>query len=77
VRFNFEALFALSALVLIWSLFSPIWLPLVSWAVSFLLPVFWFVGKVLLALGSLLVLGLAVVAISVLLGGTIPSTRGF
>jgi hypothetical protein len=77
VRLNFAALVALSALVFIWTVLSPIWLPLVAWVVSFLLPVFGFVCKVLLVLTSLLIFGFALAVISLLLGGTIPSSRGF
>ncbi|MGB9072889.1 MAG: hypothetical protein WCC22_09470 [Terriglobales bacterium] len=77
VKPNFAALFALSVVVFIWSVLSPIWLPLVAWVVSFLLPVFWFVCEVLLVLASLLIFGLVLAVISLLMGGTIPSSRGF
>jgi len=74
---NFGALFALSLAVFIWSVLSPIWLPLVAWLVSFLLPVVWFVCKALLVIGSFLICGFALAAISLLLSGTIPSSKGF
>jgi len=75
VKPNFAALFALSLVVFIWVELSPIWLPPVSWLISFLAPIFWFLCKVFVALAGVLLGGFALAVLGLSLGGTIPSSR--
>ena len=72
---NFAVLFVLALLGFIWFKLSPIWLPPVSWLISFLAPVFWFLcGIFVVVAGALLGAFLLAVA-ALVLGGTIPSLR--
>jgi len=72
VRLNFAALFALFAIIFIWVVLRPIWLPLVTWTVSFLLPIFGIVCLALLVFASVLIFGFALAVIGLLLGGRLP-----
>ncbi|MGA3193978.1 MAG: hypothetical protein ABSD39_03155 [Terriglobales bacterium] len=72
---NFGVLFVLALLAFIWTKLSPLWWPVLSWAVSFFVPVFVFL---ILLCGLFVVVGgvfmalCAVAAFGMLLGGTIP-----
>jgi hypothetical protein len=74
-RPNFAAWFVLSVVVFIWFELTPIWLPPVSWLISFLAPIFWFFCEVVVALAGVLLGGLGLAMVGLLLGGSIPSSR--
>ncbi|HUM05325.1 MAG TPA: hypothetical protein VLT90_07680 [Terriglobales bacterium] len=70
---NWAALVVLGALVLIWYLLSPIWMPLLSLLGVLLEPVLVALGYVFLALAATFLCGFTLAAVGMLLGGAIPS----
>ena len=76
-RPNFAALFVLAVVVFIWWELSPIWLPLASWLISLLAPIFWFLCQVFVAVAGVLMFSFALVVIALLLSGAIPNYKGF
>lgn len=70
---NFAVLFALGLVAFIWFELSPLWLPPVSWLISFLLPVFWFLCGVVVIVAGVLLGAFVLAVVGLLLGGTIPT----
>jgi len=74
-RPNFAALLACSVAAFVWFELSPIWLPIISWLIAFLAPIFWLLCAVVVALAVVVLCAFGLALLGLLLGGTIPGSR--